>query len=62
MNRFGGHSWRVSGARFFAAMGVDMAVIKALGRWGSSTVERYIGDATLVNTPLVASVVRRKLS
>eukprot|EP00971_Amphidinium_carterae_P040202 788961-Amphidinium_carterae.1 len=40
-NNFGGHSWRVSGARFFASLVFELLAIKSLGRWGSATVERY---------------------
>eukprot|EP00971_Amphidinium_carterae_P102062 2020356-Amphidinium_carterae.1 len=31
---FGGHSWRVSGARFFASRGVDLATIIVIA-WAS---------------------------
>eukprot|EP00971_Amphidinium_carterae_P186369 3699329-Amphidinium_carterae.1 len=54
----GGHSWRVSGARFFAAKDLDLATIKALGRWGGSTVERYVGDAAIGTTVEAAKNVR----
>eukprot|EP00971_Amphidinium_carterae_P208380 4134561-Amphidinium_carterae.1 len=59
--RFGGHSWRVSGAQFFAAMGVDMAAIKALGRWGSNAVEGYIADAATFATPSLAPALGSRI-
>lgn len=37
------HSMRVSGAQLFAKMGWNVAVIMALGRWGSMAVARYEG-------------------
>eukprot|EP00971_Amphidinium_carterae_P312327 6207689-Amphidinium_carterae.1 len=34
------------------------AAIKALGRWGGSTVERYIGDAAIGTVVEVAKSIR----
>jgi hypothetical protein len=42
---FGGHSLRVSGAQYLASRGLSLAIICAMGRWGSSAVLRYIGQA-----------------
>ena len=53
---FGGHSLRVSGARWLAAMGVPIQQIKSLARWSSSIVERHVGDAILST---LSSHVRR---
>ncbi|CAE8601735.1 unnamed protein product [Polarella glacialis] len=41
---FGGHSLRVSGAQYLASRGLSLAIICAMGRWGSSAVLRYIGQ------------------
>eukprot|EP00971_Amphidinium_carterae_P287088 5698936-Amphidinium_carterae.5 len=51
---FGGPSFRVSGARFLARKGVELNVIKALGRWGSAAVQRYVGDACSERTVNIA--------
>ena len=45
--RFGGHSWRVSGARHLAQTGVHLLAIMALARWATATVLWYIGDAPI---------------
>ena len=39
------HSFRRAGAQYFARRGVAIGVIQYLGRWGSETVYRYVGDA-----------------
>eukprot|EP00971_Amphidinium_carterae_P329179 6461485-Amphidinium_carterae.1 len=52
----------VPGSCSLLAMGIDVAVIKTLGLWGGATVERYIGDATLALTPVLASKVISKLA
>lgn len=54
--RFGGHSLRVSGARWLASKGVAAEKIAALARWESQVVLRYIGDASLRD--LTASCIR----
>ena len=53
---FGGHSLRVSGARWLGSTGVPIQQIKSLVRWSSAIVELYVGDAIL-NT--LSSQVRR---
>ena len=45
--RFGGHSMRVSGARWLASRGIGLPVIQTLARWESEVVRRYVGDAVL---------------
>ena len=40
-----GHSLRTSGAQGLSRMGMDTWAIQLLGRWGSTTVQRYIRDA-----------------
>lgn len=54
--RYGGHSMRVSGARWLAAKGVAAEKIAALARWESAIVLRYIGDSALAD--LTAQCVR----
>ena len=50
-NLYGGHSFRVTGARRLAALGVEVAKIMILARWSSEAVFRYIKDAPLTNLP-----------
>ena len=45
--RFGGHSLRVSGAQWLARRGIPMDKLKALARWSSDVVERYVNGANL---------------
>ena len=47
LRSFGGHPWRVSGARHLARTGVHLLAIMALARWASATVLQYIGDAPI---------------
>ena len=47
--RFGGHSFRVSGAQWLAARGVPIHLIQNLARWESDVVRRYVGDAALAS-------------
>ena len=49
--RFSEHSLRVSGAQLFARLGWDVAVIMALGRWGSDAIKAYVQSVPL-NTKL----------
>ena len=44
-----GHSFRVTGAQFMAAVGVPLLVIQLLGRWQSDIVARYVAEAPLIN-------------
>ena len=50
-NLYGGHSFRVTGARRLAALGVEVAKIMILARWSSEAVFRYIRDAPLEHLP-----------
>ena len=43
--RVGEHSFRREGAQFYTRHGVSESVVMFLGRWGGSTVRRYIGEA-----------------
>ena len=38
---------RVAGAQFLAALGLDIFLIQALGRWESKMVLRYIADSPM---------------
>jgi hypothetical protein len=44
---FGGHSCRVTGARWLASLGVELVKIALMGRWASDSVLRYVGDSPL---------------
>ena len=44
---FGGHSARVSGARWLANMGLELLKIAVLARWASTVIVRYVSDAPL---------------
>ena len=46
---FGGHSARVSGARFWPAMGIDRYKVQWLARWKSSIIDRYAAGATFTS-------------
>ena len=52
--RFSEHSLRVAGAQMLARAGIDTVTIMLLGRWGSSAVRRYIQEAPLLRTSLIA--------
>ena len=45
--RFGGHTPRVSGSRFWASQGLELFKIQILARWGSAMVLRYVAEAPL---------------
>ena len=44
---FGGHVWRISGARHLARLGVPYHIIKLLARWQSDIIDRYLKDVPL---------------
>ena len=44
-SRVSEHSLRRMGAQFYARHGVGLALVQHIGRWGSSAVERYVGEA-----------------
>ena len=46
-NAFGGHVFRVSGARHLAAVGVDPRVIMVHARWQTNVILRYVQEAPL---------------
>ena len=47
--RFGGHSFRVSGSRFWTLRGLEVFKLQIFARWGSDTILRYVADIPLVN-------------
>jgi hypothetical protein len=47
--RFGGHSMRVSGSRFWASKGLEIFKIQIFARWGSSIVLRYVAHVPIAN-------------
>ena len=42
-----GHSLRRTGAQYLARLGLELALIQLLGRWGSATIERYVAETPL---------------
>eukprot|EP00974_Lingulodinium_polyedra_P102419 9917825-Lingulodinium_polyedra.AAC.1 len=47
-NLYGGRVFRVSGARFLAALGLPRETIMLMARWRSAVVERYVNEAPLL--------------
>ena len=45
--RFGGHTFRVSGAQYLAGIGLGESLIALLARWMSPTVKRYMSESPL---------------
>ena len=45
--RFGGHSLRVTGARWLAELGLPLVSIQLLARWEGDVIRRYIAEAPL---------------
>jgi hypothetical protein len=45
---FGGHSFRISGSRMLASMGLELSKIALLARWASNIIMRYVSEAPLV--------------
>eukprot|EP00972_Heterocapsa_arctica_P067036 9893137-Heterocapsa_arctica.AAC.1 len=44
---FGGHTLRVTGARWLAAQGMPLLTIQLLARWASAIIMRYVAEAPL---------------
>ena len=44
-----GHTFRITGARTLACLGLDAITIQLLGRWGSDAVLTYLAEAPLSN-------------
>lgn len=48
-NLFWAHSARVSGAQYFAGVGLEVQKTQLLGRWADPTVIRYVAEALLAS-------------
>jgi len=57
----GEHSFRREGAQFYARRGVELPIIQFLGRWGSDTVKRYVGEALGAQASHAAQVATRSV-
>ena len=59
-----GHTFRVTGARTLACLGLDAITIQLLGRWGSDAVLTYLAEAPLSNLgeKLHGPLVRSRLT
>jgi hypothetical protein len=44
---YGGHSFRVTGSRMLARMGLELYKIALLARWASNVIMRYVSEAPL---------------
>ena len=60
--RFTGHSLRATGAQGLATLGVDTYAIQLLGRWGSSTVLRYVKAASITAAAAAARAAAASVS
>ena len=49
--RFSGHTLRVSGTQYLAALNVPLAQIQLQGRWSSRAIDRYVQLAPLLRLP-----------
>eukprot|EP00435_Cladocopium_sp_Y103_P035473 s1409_g9.t1 len=47
--RLSGHTFRITGARFLSAAGLDPITIQLLGRWGSNAVLTYLAESPLMS-------------
>jgi len=47
--RYGGHSMRVTGSRWWAMAGLEVSKIQIFARWGSAVVLRYVSDVPITN-------------
>lgn len=47
--RLSGHTFRITGARYLSAAGLDPITIQLLGRWGSNAVLTYLAEAPLMS-------------
>lgn len=63
--RFGGHSCRVAGCRFWVLHGVEVQKVQVFARWGSNIVLRYVADtpvADITRDAATASVAKKARS
>ena len=53
--RYGGHSCRVSGSRFWASLGMELQKLHIFARWGSDVILRYVSDSPLCQVKLTST-------
>ena len=46
---FGGHSMRVTGARFWTGRGLEVFKVQIFARWGSAVILRYVADVPVAD-------------
>ena len=51
-----GHSPRRVGAQWLTKLGLTLWQVMYIGRWGSRTVERYVGEAAAWNNSKLSTV------
>ena len=44
---YGGHVWRISGARHLASINISLWLIMLIARWAGKTIMRYVAEAPL---------------
>ena len=54
LSKYTGHTFRISGARYYAELGLDPITIGLHGRWSSNAIMTYLAEAPL-------SSIRRRL-
>ena len=47
LSRYGGHTFRITGARWLSGLGLDPCTIAVHGRWTSSAIMTYLAEAPL---------------
>ena len=47
--RFGGHSLRVTGSRYWTGRGLEVFKVQIFARWGSNVILRYVSDVPIAN-------------
>ena len=62
IDRWAQHVFRVAGAQLFARSYLDVSYIQLLGRWGSSSVLRYVQEAAVMLPEKAAEAVSAHVS
>ena len=57
--RFAEHTLRVAGAQFLARLGLELYLIQLIGRWGGSSITRYVQSAPLCRLERVSMLVNK---
>jgi len=47
--RYGGHSLRVTGSRYWTGLGLEVFKVQIFARWGSNIILRYVSDIPIAN-------------